>query len=47
MILKHDFHLTLELVLTDSVKGLGVVIDSKLNGHTVKTVSSCMSALAE
>lgn len=47
MILKHDFRLTIELVLTDSVKDLGVVFDSKLNGHTVKTVSSCMSASAE
>ena len=44
-----DFRLTLmgkELLPIDSVKDLGVVFDSKpsFNNHTIKTVSSCMSA---
>ena len=53
MILKlQDFHLTLlgkELLPVDSVKDLGEVFDSKLsfNDHTIKRVSSCMSALGQ
>ena len=47
-----DFRLTLlgkELLPVDSVKDPGVVFDSKLsfNDHTIKTVSSCMSALGQ
>jgi len=44
-----DFRLTFlgeDLLPVDSVKDLGVVFDSKVsfNDHTIKTVSSCMSA---
>ena len=53
MISKHqDFRLTRlgkELLSVDSAKDLDVVFDSKLsiNDHTIKTISSCMSALGQ